>query len=170
MAKMPVEFRDLTCYAKLVRASRPFLVSLRNTRRTTSPWSIPLAAIWGTVPARPLGLPRPSRSAPATSMPRPIPLVLRVYRLLVLAGLGLGWLSPFSVEQDRLPVVADAGLPDFETLLLQIRIENRTLAGLMSDGLRKDSSLNQGVETRLRQPQHFGHLLRQKQLLFWDFS
>ena len=48
-------------------------------------------------------------------------------RLTVLAGFRLGRLPPFPVEQDRLPVVADAGLPDFQTLLLQFQIENRTL-------------------------------------------
>ena len=79
-------------------------------------------------------------------------------RMVILARLGLGWLSRrFRLNSTGSPLWPMPRLPNFQTLLLQIRVENRTLAGLMSDGLWKDSGLNQGVEPRLRQPQHLGH-------------
>jgi integrase len=71
--------------------------------------------------------------------------LLAADRLTDLPRFGLARLPTFSVEQHRLPVGADARVPDFQTLLLQVRVKNRTLAGRIPGGFRKDPGLNQGI-------------------------
>ena len=76
-----------------------------------------------------LGLPRPLAVNPSDFNASINPLVLR-HRAAGPSRL-LRLLTPFAVKQHGISVVADAGPPDFKTLLLQVCVENRTLAGLM---------------------------------------